>query len=270
MNVSTNSDRSPVSYALHDWASALRMWRLWTALGMEDLSDRYRRTIFGVSWVVTSFALFVYVKVMIFGQMANVPFREFALFVTLGFGLWTYISGMVLDCCSAYSASANWMLGTNIPYPVFFLQIIFRNWLVFLLILLVMGAVLVWQRITWSPATFTVLAGFAVYAITPAWLAAMLAPICVRYRDVMHAIQTIMRLMFFVTPIIWMPSQGTGLATVAKYNVITHFIEIVRQPLIYDTIPWNSWLVVLVVNAVGLLVGFASYVATRKRIAFWL
>ena len=126
------------------------MWRLWTTLGFEDLSDRYRRTLFGISWVVTSFAVFVGVKILVFGQMATVSLAEFALFVTIGFGLWTFISTVIVDACVAYIHSANWVLGSNIPYPVFFLQVLFRNWLVFLMILFVMVAALAWQRDGWS------------------------------------------------------------------------------------------------------------------------
>lgn len=256
--------------ALQDWIKAIGMWRLWVALGMEDLSDRYRRTLFGISWVVTSFAVFVFVKVLVFGQMTTVQLGEFAMFVTIGFGLWSFINSMVLDSCVAYTASSGWLLGAAIPYPVFFLQSIFRNWLVFALTLVVMALALVWKKESWSLMTLAAIPGLLVYIVTPVWLAAILAPLCARYRDVMHAIQTVMRLLFFVTPIIWMPTQSPWLAKMAQYNVITHFIEIVRQPLIYDAVPYESWVIVLVVNAIGLLVGFASYALTRDRIAYWL
>lgn len=256
--------------AARDWVAAIQMWRLWTALGKEDLSDRYRRTLLGISWVVTSFAVFVFVKVIVFGQMTTVSLAEFAMFVTIGFGLWSFISTTVLDCCSAYTASSNWLMGTAIPYPVFFLQGIYRNWLVFALTLLVMAAALVWQKTTWTPTMFAALPGLLVYAITPMWLAAILAPLCARFRDVHHAIQTVMRLLFFVTPIIWIPTQSPWLASIAQYNVVTHFIEIVRQPLIYDNVPYTSWVIVLLVNGVGMLVGFVTYAMTRHRIAYWL
>lgn len=261
---------TPVSLSVRDWVSALRLWRLWTTLGFEDLSERYRRTLFGISWVVTSFAVFVGVKILVFGQMVNVPLAEFALFVTLGFGLWTFISTVVVDCCVAYTHSANWVLGSNIPYPVFFLQIIFRNWVVFALILLVMLATLAWQRSGWSASMLSAIPGLLVYVVTPVWLAALLAPLCARYRDVFHAVQTLMRLLFFATPIIWMPGQNLLLDRIAHYNLLTHFIEIVREPLIYDTVPLDSWAIVLVVNGIGMVAGFASYTATRNRIAFWL
>lgn len=246
------------------------MWRLWTALGTEDLSDRYRRTIFGISWVITSFAVFVFVKIIVFGQMTTVSLAEFAMFVTIGFGLWSFINSMVLDCCVAYTGSSNWLMGTSIPYPTFFLQSIYRNWLVFALTLVVMFAALLWKKDHWSPVMLAALPGLFVYVVTPAWLAAVLAPLCVRYRDVHHAIQTVMRLLFFVTPIIWMPGTSPQLERIAQYNVITHFIEIVRQPLVYDTIPTTSWAIVLAVNAIGLVAGAVVYATTRNRIAYWL
>ena len=112
--------------------------------------------------------------------------------------------------------------------------------------------------------------GLLVYVVTPVWVAAILAPLCARHRDMLHAIQTAVRLLFFATPIIWMPGQSAVLDRLAHYNVLTHFIEIVREPLIYDTVPMDSWVIVLSVNAVGLVAGFASYAGTRNRIAFWL
>lgn len=261
---------SLAAQAAQDWLKALRMWRLWTALGMEDLSDRYRRTIFGISWVVGSFAIFVLVKVMVFGQMTSASFSEFAMFVALGFGLWSFISTTVLDCCTAYSSSSGWLLGTSIPYPVFFFQGIFRNWLVFALTLMVMLGFLIWKKDHWSLQMLWALPGFLAYAVAPIWLAAILAPLCLRFRDVNHAMQTVMRLLFFVTPILWLPGTTPQLEAIAHYNVITHFIEIIRQPLVYDRVPIGSWLVVVVVNVVGAVTGALTYAITRNRIAYWL
>lgn len=264
------SRASPARTAWRDWTRALRLWRLWTALGTEDLSDRYRRTLFGVSWVVTSFAVFVGVKVLVFGQMSPASFGEFALFVTIGFGLWSYISTMVLDCCSAYATSGNWLMGTSIPYPVFFLQAIYRNWLVFGLTLLVMAGALVWQQKHWTLTMLMAIPALVSYMVAPMWLAAIMAPLCVRYRDVYHAMQTVMRLLFFITPIIWMPGTTPALAKLARLNPVTHFIEIVRGPLIYNTVPWDSWAIVLAINVAGLAVGAWAYASTRNKIAYWL
>src|SRR5690606_19100286 len=95
-----------------EWMMALRLAPLWTNLAWEDLLDRYRRTALGVSWILLSFALFVAVKVLVFGQMVSAPQIEFGLFVTLGFGLWNYINAMVVEGCTAYIHARAWILGT--------------------------------------------------------------------------------------------------------------------------------------------------------------
>jgi ABC-type polysaccharide/polyol phosphate export permease len=139
------------AHGIGDWSASFRLWRLWTALGLEDLSDRYRRTLFGISWVATSFAAFVFVKIAVFGQMTSIPREEFALFVTIGFGLWSFINAVVCEACTAYTGSGNWIKGSSVPYPVFILQVAYRNWLVFALILLVVMAVLLWKKHAWPP-----------------------------------------------------------------------------------------------------------------------
>jgi ABC-type polysaccharide/polyol phosphate export permease len=253
-----------------EWTRSLALAPLWSNLAMEDLRDRYRRTALGLAWIVTSFALFVAVKVFVFGQLTKVSAAEFGIYVTIGFGLWTYINAMVVDACTAFIHSRPWILGTPTPYPVFLLQTVFRNWVVFMMILLVMAVSLLWKTTPWTWNALTVLPALLVYVLTSLWLAAILAPLCSRYRDLYHTVQTSMRLIFFATPILWMPATSGRLATLARLNPIAHFVDIVRQPLMYDQVPHASWAIVLCINAVGLVAGAVVYVATRKRVAHWV
>lgn len=253
-----------------DWRKSIGLVSLWSNLALEDLRDRYRRTVLGLLWIVVSFALFVLVKVLVFGQLSKVSASEFGVYVTLGFGLWTYINTMVVDSCTAYMQARPWILGTATPYPVFLLQAVFRNWLIFALILLVMAASLLWKSTPWSPVMLWALPGLAAYLLSSLWLAAILASLCVRYRDLYHTVQTSMRLIFFATPILWMPATNGRLALIARWNPISHFLAIVRDPLMYDRIPVNSWTVVLVINACGLLTGILVYALTRRHVAHWV
>ena len=256
--------------ALDDWSRALRMTPLWTSLALEDLRDRYRRTVLGLFWIVASFALFVLVKILVFGQLANVPTAEFGIFVTLGFGLWSYINAMVLDACTAYMQARPWILGTATPYPVFLLQAVYRNLIVFAFILLVMAAAMYWKHTPWQVQAFSVLPGLLVYVLTSLWLCAILAPLCARHRDLYHTAQTGMRLIFFATPILWMPQSSGRLAMISQANPLSHFVAIVRDPLMYNRIPRDSWTVVLAINAVGLVAGVLVYAWSRRRVAHWV
>ena len=261
---------SPWREAWRDWVSAMHAPGLWLNLALEDLRDRYRRTVLGVAWIAISFALFVGVKVLVFGQMSAASTREFAIFVTIGFGAWSFISSMVTDACGAYLHSRAWILGTEVPYPVYLLQAALRNWMVFMLVMLVMAIALLWKPTPWTPAALYAIPGLVAYFVTSVWLSALLAPLCVRYHDLLHAVQTSMRLMFFVTPILWMPGQNGVLAELARINPMTHYLAVVREPLLYNHWPATSWWVVLLLNAAGIVLGAIAYASTRRKIAFWI
>lgn len=256
--------------SLHDWRRAFKLASLWYNLALEDLRDRYRKTVLGTIWTVLSFALFVAVYILVFGQRVAATKPEFALFVTLGFGLWSYINAVTVDACNAFLHSRAWLLGTAIPYPVFLLQAVLRNCLIFALILVVMALALIWKPTPWSAAAWFAIPGLLAYLLTSVWLAAILAPLCARYRDLQHAIQTGMRLLFFLTPVLWMPGGNRALGALAQWNPVTSFIEIVRAPLLYNRVPLDSWAIVLVINAIGLLLGVIVYAHTRKRVAYWV
>lgn len=255
---------------LNDWSRSVRQIALWSNLAVEDLHDRYRRTALGLVWIVASFALFVMVKVLIFGQLTTASTAEFGIFVTIGFGLWAYVNSMVVDACAAYMHARPWILATAIPYPVFLLQAVLRNWMVFALTMMVMAVALYWKPTGWSMRAWSVLPALFCYFFTSVWLAAILAPLCARYRDAYHAVQTGLRLIFFATPILWMPADSGKLAMIARLNPISHYIAIVREPLIYDRIPMESWVIVLVINIAGFAIGLFVYATTRRRVAHWV
>jgi len=261
---------SNINDAARDWIAAARMWRLWTALGYEDLIDRYRRSVFGVTWVVASFAAFILVYTLVFGHVSTLSAADYTLYVMIGFGAWTFIAAIVVEGCTAYTSSGNWIQGTAIPYPVFILQIVYRNWLLFLLTLVVIAVALAWLGEHWQWSMLWALAGLAMYVITPLWLIALLAPLCARYRDLHHGVQTGMRLLFFATPVLWLPAQRAHLALMAHWNVLTYFIDLVRAPLLGEGLPVQSWIVVGAVNAIGIVAAWVVYATTRNRVVYWL
>lgn len=259
-----------IRHGLVDWRNAFRLWRLWIALGDEDIRDRYRRTAIGALWIAASFAVFVAVKVAIFGRVMGNVTTDFGLFVTIGFGAWTFINAMVLDACTAYTASRHWILGVTLPYPVYILQVVYRNLKIFAWVLVVVLAAALVGGNASGLGLLAALAGLAIYPVTAMWLAVLLAPICARVQDVYHAIQTGMRLLFFITPILWMPSINATLGRIAEANPLTHFIRILREPLMHGTVPTESWAWVGAINIAGLVAAVVVYSRTRHKIVFWV
>lgn len=256
--------------AASDWSASLRAWRLWVALGLEDITDRYRRTSIGAAWIAVSFALFVAVKVSIFGTMVPTSLTDFGLHVAIGFGLWTFISAVLLDGCTAFVQARAWILGTATPYPVYFFQVAFRNLVMLAVVGVVMALALAWKLEAWSWGMASAALAIPVYLVTPLWLTALLAPTCARFPDFQQAMVTFVRLLFFVTPILWMPDLNEHLARIAWFNPVTHYIEIVRTPLLEGRLPLDSWAWVVAITAAGIPAASLAYRGTRRNVVFWV
>lgn len=269
--VEKNDIMTPLSRTFNDLLTGGKNWRLWMALANEDLAQRFRRTVIGVAWVSITFGLFIGAKVIVFGSIMKVPMAEYALYVTLGFLAWGFIIASVTDGCSVFANSENWIKGVNTPLSLFIYQSIARNFTMLLysglagfLILLVMRHPLTFKALMAIPA-------LAIYIVNAMWISMVMGVITARYRDVLHLVSTAMRIIFFLTPILWMPRQfGPGLRKYADYNPFTHYLAVFRQPILYDDFAWRSWIIVLCITAVGVILGLAVFSKFRKRIVFWL
>jgi ABC-type polysaccharide/polyol phosphate export permease len=79
------------------------------------------------------------------------------------------------------------------------------------------------------------------------------------------------RILFFTTPILWTYSERTGLVkTLADINPFTHFVEIIRAPVIGDPLQPLSWAVVGAITLCGWTVTILTGDRMRKRLPFWV
>jgi lipopolysaccharide transport system permease protein len=103
------------------------------------------------------------------------------------------------------------------------------------------------------------------------WVGYLLAIICARFRDVPQIVSSIMQLVFFITPIMYLPEQlGQRGIGVLKWNPFAIILEVVRNPLLGEA-P-SRWALVssFAMAAIGfsLLVPIVGRYATR--VIYWL
>ena len=98
----------------------------------------------------------------------------------------------------------------------------------------------------------------------------VLGVICLKFRDLEHLTGTAMRMIFFLSPVIWMPEQVAELLGVLKLNPFFHYITLVRAPILDGSLPIESWQIVGAINLVGVCVAIFTYTSLRNRIAYWV
>ena len=99
----------------------------------------------------------------------------------------------------------------------------------------------------------------------------LLGAFAARFRDVPPIIASIVRIAFFVTPIIWMPALLPHRAVLPmNLNPFFHVLEVVRAPLLGEVPGAVSWLAMIGMTLFGVALTFVVYVRYRWRIAYWV
>jgi len=255
--------------AVADLVDGFSRRELWIALAHDDMRQRFRRTLFGLAWLTISYTVFVAAKVLIFGQLISTPIEWFAVYVTVGFLAWQFMNSIVIDSCTAFINSENWILGIRLPVSVFIFESIARECLVFFYSAIVAVAVLLIVQHPITPVALMVIPAFAIYLINAVFAHMLLGIACMRYRDLSPLIQTLMRVLFFLTPLIWTPEQVGGLQRWLWWNPFTYFIDIFRAPIVDGVIPVHSWMIVGLMTLVLGIIAFSTFALFRRRLAFW-
>lgn len=256
--------------AVSDITAGLGRMDLALALAWEDLKDRYRRSYIGLVWIILSFLAFILVKSLIFSGLFDTPGYDFYSHLVVGFALFGFMSTAISGGTNIFVANRTWILSTNLPYTIYAHVLTIRS--IFELFLVgITAAVLVLLMGDISPSyIWTLPLAIVPYYLSAIGICLLLGPLGARFRDVLYAVQTLIRILFFATPIIWIPLPGTIRETVAFWNPLTYYLDIVRIPVIEGNLPVTSWAVVLILTFILILGGTIVFSKTKKGIPLWL
>lgn len=255
--------------ALSDLISGAKKFELWIALSHDDVRFRFKRTALGLAWITVSYLVFVAAKVIIFGAIAPQPTTWFLLYVASGFLAWTFLSGSILDACNVFVTSENWILGLKLPYYLYIFQNIFRETIFFVYNSIIVFIAFIFLRWEHAAQAVWVIPAFAAYVLNAIAVNMYLGPLCTRYRDITQIIQSGLRVLFFLTPLVWTPEQIGEVANWLWWNPFVYFIDIFRAPLVEGFVPIDSWIVVGLITLVNLGVGWAAFSLSRNKIPYW-
>lgn len=265
-----NSEGGVLSF-LADLLAGIRRVELWYTFALEEIKQRYRRSILGVLWILVSYGMFVGGVSFVFTAFTGEDTSTFILHVAIGFAAYNFIVGNVIDGCQVFISAANWIKSAALPYSAYVYRSIFRS--AFTFILQFLGAFAIMVVLGWAPTLLTLAAipALAIYVLNAVAVQYMLGLVSARFRDVAHLVASITRLLFFVTPILWMREDMAGpRAVLVDFNPLAHYVEILRAPLMNEVPRSLSWIVVLGCTAFLWIAAMLVAAQMRKRLAFWI
>lgn len=247
-------------------------FRLFYILGLQDIKQRYRRSVIGPLWITFSMALMTVCLGVLYSALFNMPINTFLPFLASGIIAWNLISTCLNESCDAYINAKSLIYQSSVSYWSHILRVIWRNVIIFGHNLIILPILLL---IFGSQTTWTVLLaipGFLLLIGNLIWMCTLLAILSTRFRDVPQIVQSVVQILFFLTPIMWTPSllMDRSSSFFIELNPFYHLIELVRAPILGNAIHIEHWLISSILLFLG---GIFTALVSRKfnhRIPYWL
>jgi ABC-type polysaccharide/polyol phosphate export permease len=258
--------RNPTS----DIWSSVKAFRVWHLLAMQDIRQRYRRSVLGPFWITLSTLVSIIALALVYTRIFKIPAEQYLPFLTLGVVVWGLLSSLLLEACSVFITAESIIKQVSLPFGVHVARMVWRNFIVFFHNLTVGVLILVYMRTPVTVGIVTVPFALALIALAGTAAGYLLGAVCTRFRDIPQVLNSVIQVLFYVTPVIWTPAMLKGHEEFLILNPLYHYLEIVRAPLLGEPVPVGSWATTLACTAVLILSAHLFLRRYRHRIAFWL
>ncbi len=262
--------------AVNDLRRGWRQRELWGHLGWQDIRQRYRRSVLGPFWITISMAITAVALGILYAGLFGNPIERQLPYILVGFIVWAFIGSCVTDGAMVFISSEGLIKHLPAPISVHVYRLIWRQILFFGHNMIVYAVMLLVFPQPLTLASLAAIPAFALLVLNGFWAVLLIGIISTRFRDLPPVTQSIVQLMFFLTPIVWIyddlqknPAVSSR-ARLAELNPFLHFLETIRQPLLGEPIVWRHWLIVLAITVVGWSLTLVVMRNYRSRVSYWV
>ena len=256
--------------AMDDLRDGAMEWRLWGTIAWQDLRNQYRRSVIGPFWMTLSMAILVIILGLIWSKLLGSQRGQYMPYIALGFITWQLIQNMVQVGCKVFIAEREVIRQLPGPLSIHVFGLVWQQLIIFGHNIWVYVGVAIVYSIWPGMTALLALPGLFLVCINVFWMALLLGLISSRFRDIPQFIQSFIRPLFYLTPIIWSPDMLPGRAIFVDINPLYHLIEMVRSPLLGEVPAMQSYVFVLAIAVIGWAVTFVVFMRYRWRIAYWV
>ena len=259
--------------ATSDIREGLRRWRSWTYLAVENVKNRYRRTVLGPWWLTLQMGIFVTGITLVFGALLNAGgLKEFLPYVGVGYIAFGLLVGLTNAAAGVFVFSSSTLKSTRQPLSNLVLRdvvvefINFGHNMVLYLVLLLAGLVPL------SPKILIAVPVAGVIAVNGLFVGFWLGIAVARFRDVQPFITSILGVIIFFTPVFYDPSKlPPGLQVVVlSWNPFTYLIQAFRAPLIGAPLLPSYYIGTAIFTVINVVLGLAVFTRARSRLPYWV
>ncbi|SDD28384.1 lipopolysaccharide transport system permease protein [Paracidovorax valerianellae] len=262
---------SQLQLLLSDVQGALKLWRFWLHLGLEDILKQYRRSFLGPVWISINTAIFIGAFGLIGSQVFKIDVQTYLPFFCVSHVLFLFISQSISDSCHTFTSAGAFLKQTPYPKSAFGLRVIWRNLLMLghnipiaIIVLLVFGGL---GKVQVLPFVL----GLAFTVLCAVLVACVLGALCARFRDIPMIVTSFMQIAMFLTPVMWQASQLSERAKlIVHVNPLAAFLDLIRAPVLGQAVDPHSYLMAGLTFIALVAAFFTIFLKSRRRLVYWL
>lgn len=256
---------------LEDFHDCFKNSHIWFILSFYDIKTRYRRTVIGPFWLTLGTAITILGMGLVWSSIFGMSLKEFLPYIAAGMVVWIFIASVLNESCSVFISQAAIIHNVKTSYFLHVMTMLSRNVIIFFHNMLVVIAVFIIcsQKITIEILWF--FPGLLLLILNSFWVTLFLGIFATRFRDVTSIVGNIVTLIMLVTPIMWKPEMLHGnRQIIATLNPFAHMISLVRDPLLGQMPPLESYIIVIGIFIVGFSLSLWLYKKYIHRVVFWM
>ena len=265
------------SAAWRDLVRGFGQRQLWLQLGWQDIKQRYRRSTLGPLWITIATGAMAVALGLLYSLLFQQDLSFFLPHVTVGLIIWSFISGCVKEGSTVFIENEGLIKQLPSALSVHVYRLVWRQ-LLFLAHNMVIWLILVAVfRPNLGLDFFLAVPALALLVANGVWVTMFFGIVATRYRDVAPLLDSLIQLVFYMTPIVWttktLEEQGGSVAErarIAELNPLYHYLEIIRGPLTGHPVDAYHWWVVLGCTVGGLLLAMLAMRQWRSRVSYWV
>jgi ABC-type polysaccharide/polyol phosphate export permease len=188
--------------------------------------------------------------------------NNFILYLCIGLWIWNYIS-LAVPSYGNSLFNNRLILNINInPHQVLYI-LHFRLFITFFLNLVILGVFLLFFTIQFNILAF--LLGSLTLIILVHQVGKLLSIISLYYRDITQLINSMMIVLFFLSPIFWYPQQlSANKLYLLQFNPVYHILNVFRDAIIKGSFNTQGFMIMTILIIVLFIINFLF---TNKQIS---
>ena len=256
---------------LSDLIEGATNWRVWYLIGAAELRQRYARSRMGQFWLTLSTALSTLILGVVWSVLWKIPLAQFLPYISISIILWQLMSSLFTDAGSLLSANRHLLLSQRLPCSTLIYSMLLKHFLSFLHNSVTIALVLIVFGLGLTPYILLLPAALMLLAIAAVWFCYLVAIICTRYRDLNHALQSAILLIFYITPILWQPTfLSEEYRRYLIFNPFHDFMTILRSSILGEPFPAQEWAMCVLIAFAGYLVALPIIGRYCRKILYWV